>query len=117
MPASTSCTVRRGGFWEPEFPELNSDMNLAGWTKKLSGLPTISVGSVSLNMDFITAFRQAGAEISSIDKLIEMMERGDFDLIAVGRALIVNPDWANKVRAGKLGELTPYSPEALTTLV
>lgn len=109
------CSTRR--FWEPEFPELGSDMNLAGWTRKLSGLPTISVGSVSLNMDFITAFRQAGAEISSIDKLIEMMERGDFDLIAVGRALIVNPDWANKVKAGKLSELTPYSPEALATLV
>ncbi|HXC53697.1 MAG TPA: NADH:flavin oxidoreductase [Rhizomicrobium sp.] len=109
------CSTRR--FWEPEFPELNSDLNLAGWTKKLCGLPTISVGSVSLNMDFITAFRQAGAEISGIDRLIEMMERGDFDLIAVGRALISNPDWANKVRAGKLAELTPYTPEALATLV
>ena len=92
-------------------------MNLAGWTKKIGGKPTISVGSVSLNMDFITAFRQAGAEISGIDALIEMMERGDFDLIAVGRALIANPDWANKVKAGKLAELTPYSPEVLATLV
>ena len=107
------CSTRR--FWEPEFD--GSPMNLAGWTKKLSGKPTISVGSVSLNMDFITAFRQAGAEVSGIDALIEMMERGDFDLIAVGRALIANPDWANKVKAGKLAELTPYSPEVLTTLV
>ena len=46
-----------------------------------------------------------------------MMERGDFDLIAVGRALIVNPDWANKVRAGRLNELTPYDPKSLATLV
>jgi 2,4-dienoyl-CoA reductase-like NADH-dependent reductase (Old Yellow Enzyme family) len=107
------CSTRR--FWEPEFD--GSDMNLAGWTKKISGLPTISVGSVSLNMDFIAAFRQASAEISGIDRLIEMMERGDFDLIAVGRALIVNPDWANKVRAGKLDELTPYDPKSLATLV
>ena len=107
------CSTRR--FWEPEFD--GSPMNLAGWTKKLSGKPTISVGSVSLNMDFITAFRQAGAEISGIDALIEMMERGDFDLIAVGRALIANADWANKVKAGKLAELTPYSPEVLATLV
>jgi 2,4-dienoyl-CoA reductase-like NADH-dependent reductase (Old Yellow Enzyme family) len=106
------CSTRR--FWEPEFE--GSDLNLAGWTKKISGKPTISVGSVSLNMDFITAFRQAGAEISGIERLIEMMERGDFDLIAVGRALIANPDWANMVRAGKLHELTPYSPESLATL-
>jgi len=109
------CSTRR--FWEPEFPELNADLNLAGWTKKITGLPTISVGSVSLNADFITAFRQATAEVSGIEKLIEMMERGDFDLIAVGRALIVNPDWANKVRAGRLNELTPYDPKSLATLV
>jgi 2,4-dienoyl-CoA reductase-like NADH-dependent reductase (Old Yellow Enzyme family) len=107
------CSTRR--FWEPEFE--GSDMNLAGWTRKVSGVPTISVGSVSLNMDFVTGFRQAGAEVTGIDKLVEMMERGDFDLIAVGRALIANPDWANKVRAGKLAELTPYSPQALATLV
>jgi 2,4-dienoyl-CoA reductase-like NADH-dependent reductase (Old Yellow Enzyme family) len=108
------CSTRR--FWEPEFPEEKSDMNLAGWTKKISGKPTISVGSVSLSNDFITAFRQAGAETTGIDKLIEMMERGDFDLIAVGRALIANADWANKVREGRMGELKPYAPEILATL-
>ncbi len=58
------CSTRR--FWEPEFE--GSDLNLAGWTKKLSGKPTISVGSVTLSNDFITAFRQAGAEISGIDR-------------------------------------------------
>jgi len=109
------CSTRR--FWEPEFPDSGSDMNLAGWTKKLSGKPTISVGSVSLNADFITAYRQASAETAGIDRLLEMMERGDFDLIAVGRALIVNPDWPNKVRAGDLDQLKPWTPEALATLV
>jgi 2,4-dienoyl-CoA reductase-like NADH-dependent reductase (Old Yellow Enzyme family) len=107
------CSTRR--FWEPEFD--GSDMNLAGWTRKIGGKPTISVGSVSLNMDFVTGFRQAGAEVAGIDRLIEMMERGDFDLIAVGRALIANPDWANKVRAGKLDELIPYDPKVLAELV
>jgi len=109
------CSTRR--FWEPEFPDSGSDLNLAGWTKKLSGKPTISVGSVSLNADFITAYRQASAETAGIDRLLEMMERGDFDLIAVGRALIVNPDWPNKVRAGHLDRLKPWTPEALATLV
>jgi 2,4-dienoyl-CoA reductase-like NADH-dependent reductase (Old Yellow Enzyme family) len=109
------CSTRR--FWEPEFPEEGSDMNLAGWTKKLSGKPTMTVGSVSLNADFITAFRAAGAETTGIDRLIEMLARGDFDLVAVGRALIVNPDWANKVRAGAFDQLRPYTPEALGNLV
>jgi 2,4-dienoyl-CoA reductase-like NADH-dependent reductase (Old Yellow Enzyme family) len=109
------CSTRR--FWEPEFAESGSDLNLAGWTKKLSGLPTITVGSVSLNQDFITSFRQSGAQTAGIERLIEMMERGDFDLVAVGRALIVNPDWANKVRAGRFTDLKDYEPQALTNLV
>jgi len=108
------CSTRR--FWEPEFAEDGSDMNLAGWTKKLSGLPTMTVGSVSLNADFITAFTKAGAETASIERLLEMLARGDFDLVAVGRALIVNPDWPNKVRAGQMDQLKPYTPEALATL-
>jgi len=109
------CSTRR--FSEPEFPETGSDMNLAGWTKKLSGKPTMTVGSVSLNADFITAYRAAGAETTGIDRLLEMLARGDFDLVAVGRALIVNPDWPNKVRAGQFDQLKPYAPEALATLV
>ena len=74
-------------------------------------------GSVSLNADFITAFTKAGAETAGIDRLLEMLARGDFDLVAVGRALIVNPDWPNKVRAGQMDQLKPYTPEALATLV
>jgi 2,4-dienoyl-CoA reductase-like NADH-dependent reductase (Old Yellow Enzyme family) len=107
------CSTRR--FWEPEFE--GSDMNLAGWTKKLSGVPTMSVGSVSLNMDFISSFTKAETDDSGLDKLVAMMERGDFDMIAVGRALIANADWPNKVRAGKMAELKNYSPESLATLV
>ncbi len=109
------CSTRR--FWEPEFPDEGSDMNLAGWTKKLSGKPTMTVGSVSLNADFITAFHAAGAQTTGIDRLLEMLARGDFDLVAVGRALIVNPDWPNKIRAGRFDQLKPYVPESLATLL
>jgi 2,4-dienoyl-CoA reductase-like NADH-dependent reductase (Old Yellow Enzyme family) len=108
------CSTRR--FWEPEFPDTGSDLNLAGWTKKLSGKPTITVGSVSLNEDFITAYRSKGAETASIDRLLEMLGRGDFDLVAIGRALIVNADWPNKVRAGQFDQLKSYTPDALATL-
>jgi 2,4-dienoyl-CoA reductase-like NADH-dependent reductase (Old Yellow Enzyme family) len=108
------CSTRR--FWEPEFPDTGSDLNLAGWTKKISGLPTITVGSVSLNQDFINAYRDRGAGTADIDRLLEMTARGDFDLIAVGRALIVNPDWPKKIREGRADELKAYDPEALTTL-
>ena len=106
-------------FWEPEFPELDKNLNLAGWTKKVTGLPTMTVGSVSLNEDFIVAFRQKGTETNEthLDNLLKMLERGDFDMVAVGRALIVNPDWANKIRAGHFDQLVAYDPNALAELV
>ncbi|HWA31354.1 MAG TPA: NADH:flavin oxidoreductase, partial [Rhizomicrobium sp.] len=112
------CSTRR--FWEPEFPETGSDMNLAGWTKKISGLPTMTVGSVSLSGDFITNGFRSSADLDTgahMGGLIKMLERGDFDLVAVGRALIVNADWPKKIREGHMDQLKPWSPEALATLI
>jgi Zn-finger nucleic acid-binding protein len=45
------------------------------------------------------------------------LDRGDFDLVAVGRALIVNPDWPNKIHAGQFDRLAGFDPKALETLV
>ncbi|MNI89474.1 hypothetical protein D3C73_1468760 [compost metagenome] len=92
-------------------------MNLAGWTKKLTGKPTITVGSVGLDTDFMSGFTEGkGAANTNIDGLLERLSREEFDLVAVGRALLVDPAWANKVREGKLDELVPFSTEALRTL-
>ncbi|MEQ1752927.1 MAG: NADH:flavin oxidoreductase [Micropepsaceae bacterium] len=106
------CSTRR--FWEPEFE--GSDLNLAGWVKKITGLPVITVGSVGLNQEFIATYQGQSAGPASLDRLIEMFNRGDFDLVAVGRALIVNPEWANQVKAGKFSELKPFSLESLPVL-
>ncbi len=108
------CSTRR--FWEPEF--AGSDMNLAGWTKKLSGKPAITVGSVSLDQDFFTSLAGKPAERTTADlgRLVEMLARGDFDLVAVGRALLQDPNWVQKVRAGQLDQLAPFDPAVLKVL-
>jgi 2,4-dienoyl-CoA reductase-like NADH-dependent reductase (Old Yellow Enzyme family) len=109
------CSQRR--FWEPEFAD--SDLNLAGWVKKITGLPTITVGSVSLNADFIPEPGQATfreAEPASMERLLEMLERGDFDMVAVGRALIANADWAQQVRQGDTSGLKAFRKEMLAAL-
>lgn len=106
------CSQRR--FWEPAFE--GSDLNVAGWAKKLTGKPTISVGSVGLSGEFTAAYSGEVAKPASLDRLVEMMERGDFDLIAVGRALLQDPDWAEKVRAGRTSELKDFSRDAMATL-
>jgi len=110
------CSQRR--FWEPEFPEIDGaqGLNFAGWARKLTGVPTISVGSVGLSGEFIAAFGGESSSSVGIDQLIERMERDEFDLIAVGRALISDAQWAAKVRDGKAAELTGFNPAALATL-
>jgi 2,4-dienoyl-CoA reductase-like NADH-dependent reductase (Old Yellow Enzyme family) len=108
------CSTRR--FWEPEF--AGSDLNLAGWTKKLTGKPAITVGSVTLNEDVMTSFAAAGtAGVTGLDSLLERLERDEFDLVAIGRSLIVNPGWAEIVRRRALQELRPFDRAVLGELV
>ena len=110
------CSTRR--FWEPEFE--GSVLNLAGWTRKITGHPTITVGSVGLSDEFIplpgeATFREA--EPASLDQLVARMEAEEFDLVAVGRAILANPEWANLVKAGRSEELRPFEKEMLLSLV
>ncbi|RZJ40766.1 MAG: 12-oxophytodienoate reductase, partial [Brevundimonas sp.] len=106
------CSQRR--FWEPEFE--GSDLNFAGWTKKLLNKPTITVGSVGLDGEFIAAFGGAGSKPASLDGLIERLERDEFDLVAVGRALLADPQWVQKIRDGRLDELKDFDRSALMSL-
>jgi 2,4-dienoyl-CoA reductase-like NADH-dependent reductase (Old Yellow Enzyme family) len=110
------CSTRR--FWEPEFE--GSDLNLAGWTRKITGKPAITVGSVGLSADFIpapgeTAFR--AAEPASLDELVRRMEADEFDLVAVGRALIANPAWVRLVQEQRLADIRAYDSGMLEALV
>ncbi|OJW71502.1 MAG: 12-oxophytodienoate reductase [Sphingomonadales bacterium 63-6] len=110
------CSQRR--FWEPEFPEIDGEngLNFAGWAKKITGVPTISVGSVGLSGEFFGAFAGQGSEVSPLDKLVERMERDEFDLIAVGRALLTDPQWVRKVKAGDFDHLLGFEPASLAEL-
>jgi 2,4-dienoyl-CoA reductase-like NADH-dependent reductase (Old Yellow Enzyme family) len=44
------------------------------------------------------------------------MDADEFDLIAVGRALLSDPQWPTKVRQGRLDELQPFEKHALAAL-
>ncbi|OCC23725.1 12-oxophytodienoate reductase [Croceicoccus estronivorus] len=108
------CSQRR--FWEPEFAD--SDRNLAGWVKAIGGKPTITVGSVGLSTDSIsTNYLEAGtpAAPSPLTQLLRMLDRGDFDLVAVGRALLQDWEWARKIRDNRIDELRAYTAEAVAT--
>ncbi|AKG04917.1 MULTISPECIES: NADH:flavin oxidoreductase [Salimicrobium] len=103
------CSTRR--FWEPEFE--GSDLNLAGWTKKLSGKPVISVGSVGLDGVF-TDFSGAGK--ANLDGLVDKIDNEEFDLVAIGRSLLMDPEWVKKVQEGRTDDLLAFSKDALHKL-
>lgn len=107
------CSQRR--FWEPEFE--GSDLNFAGWAKKITGKATISVGSVGLDGDFFGAFAGKSSEPTSLDELVRRMDRGDFDLVAVGRPLLADANWVEKIKNNRTEDLKGFSKAALMELV
>ncbi len=101
-------------FWEPEF--TGSGLNLAGWTKKISGLPVITVGSVGLDLDFTASFGGQASKTRHIDDLLERLANEEFDLVAVGRALIGDPAWGKKVHEGRVQDIRLFEPADLQKL-
>lgn len=104
-------------FWEPAFD--GSELTLAAWTRKLAGKPVIAVGSVTLCNDFKSPQGKIVAETDTgqLELLERSLARGDFDLIAIGRALLANPDWVEIVRGGRLDDMRPFSKTMIDELV
>ncbi len=103
-------------FWELAFD--GSPLSLAGWAKQITGKAVITVGSVGLKQDF-TEFFASGADAEqqgSVSVLTERLQNREFDLIAVGRALLADPEWAAKIHDGRLDELKPFHAEAVGKL-
>ena len=114
------CSTRR--FWDPEFE--GSDLSMAAWSRKLSGKPVIAVGSVTLHGDFTRIETQGiglrgmadARPTANLDQVERALERGDFDLIAIGRAMLANPDWLTRVRAGEASQIAAFSRDHIKVL-
>jgi 2,4-dienoyl-CoA reductase-like NADH-dependent reductase (Old Yellow Enzyme family) len=96
-------------FWTPEWE--GSDFGLAGWVKSFTDAAVIAVGSIGLDIDVMATLtgheaRPTGA--SRIDELVRRFERGDFDLVSVGRSQIGDPQWVAKMMAGRPGDIRAF---------
>jgi 2,4-dienoyl-CoA reductase-like NADH-dependent reductase (Old Yellow Enzyme family) len=108
------CSTRR--YWQPEFE--GSDLNLAGWIKKLTGKPTMTVGNIGLaDGDFMTTFyaERKGSPNASVEPLEAMLERGEVDLAVAGRVLLADARWPEKIRTGS-ADLIPFEVEMAEAL-
>ena len=106
--------------WEPAFE--GSEDNLATWTRRVSGKPVITVGSVGLDKEFRVGHftREENPDANSRVDLLQL-EQGvlddRYDLIAVGRAILADPNWTNKVRDNRLQDIKHFDVSALDELV
>ncbi|MDO8941782.1 MAG: NADH:flavin oxidoreductase [Desulfobacterales bacterium] len=108
-------------FWEPAFQ--GSPLGLAAWAKKVTGKTAMAVGSVTLASEFKSDIEQGKGgmaeslvSVKELEALAEMLAREEFDLVAIGRAMIANPDWATRVKSGRAAELKPFRKDALASL-
>ena len=94
----------------PAFP--GSDLSLAGWTKKITGVPVIGVGSVGLATEFQPGKRDGDPiEPAPVDRLLAQFTAEELDIVAIGRALLADPGWVNRLRDDTLGGFTGYHAE------
>jgi len=82
-------------YQEPAFKD--SPLTLAGWTKKLSGRPCMAVGGIGLSKDLPGTFENGSESLDNLPDVRSRIASGEFDLIAVGRSILGDPDWVNKV--------------------
>lgn len=104
-------------FWLPGF--AGSEKTLAAWARQITGKSTMTIGGVGVERP-LNAFEAGVSEPATFDRLADLvrgMNRGDFDLIGVGRALIPDPEWVNKVQARDFASIIPASRAAYDTLV
>ncbi|WP_436535693.1 NADH:flavin oxidoreductase [Actinoplanes sp. HUAS TT8] len=101
----TGLHVSTRRYWLPGFD--GSPLTLAGWTKKVTGLPVVAIGSVGVAQAF-RGENEEPAPTLSVGPLLELFERGEFDLVALGRALLSEPAWPTRLREGRLDEIRPY---------
>jgi 2,4-dienoyl-CoA reductase-like NADH-dependent reductase (Old Yellow Enzyme family) len=99
-------------FTAPAFE--GSELGLAGWAKKLTGKPTIAVGGVGLDKDLQSSFAQPTIMVDNLAKVAERIERVEFDLIGVGRALLMDAQWVPRTRQGQ--QVNPFRLDAYASL-
>ncbi|MBK6492625.1 MAG: NADH:flavin oxidoreductase [Sphingomonadales bacterium] len=82
-----------------------TDMGLAAWIRKLSGKPTMTVGGIGFDKELAASFAQPTSAIDNLAEVVRRFEGGEYDLVALGRALLMDPAWVLKAQAG-----VPFEP-------
>lgn len=103
-------------FYDVEFD--GSALGVSGWAKRLTSMPVIAVGSVGLDIDLFNYFFDHDREpqltsLKHFADLVERFEHNEFDMIAIGRSLLADPKFLQKMRDGKYEDIVVFTKEAV----
>ncbi|MFA5629974.1 MAG: NADH:flavin oxidoreductase [Porticoccaceae bacterium] len=96
----------------PPFEE--SPLSLAGWTRKLTGKPTMMVGGTGVQRGKYDPATKPPTTVNNLDQVMAKFENEEFDLLCVGRSLVNDPSWVQKVVKGE--EFLPFDPQSMREL-
>jgi 2,4-dienoyl-CoA reductase-like NADH-dependent reductase (Old Yellow Enzyme family) len=99
-------------FSTPAF--AGSNMGLAGWARTLTGKPSMTVGGIGFDKELAKSFAEPTKAINNLDEVLRRFARDEFDLVALGRALLMDADWVEKARTG--APFKPFNLAAYATL-
>ena len=77
----------------------------------------MTVGGVGLNGGMYDSQKQGLSQAANnLGLVAERFGRDEFDLVGVGRALLADPEWANKIKSGHAEAIVPFTPQVLGAL-
>jgi 2,4-dienoyl-CoA reductase-like NADH-dependent reductase (Old Yellow Enzyme family) len=88
-----------------------SPLNISGWTRKLINKPVVMVGGTGVRRDRYESALTPPQVVDNVDEVMERYAAGEFDLLAIGRALLNDPDWLQRARTGE--PFLPFNPVCL----
>lgn len=97
-------------FDRPAWP--GSDLSLAGWARRLTDATVMAVGSVGIKGDITDMLRQRESSpclLASLGEVQRRFQAEEFDLLAIGRSSIADPDFVIKLQQGRFDEVRPFS--------
>ena len=88
-----------------------SPLNISGWTRKLINKPVVMVGGTGVRRDRYESALTPPQVVDNVDEVMERYAAGEFDLLAIGRALLNDPNWLKRARTGE--PFLPFNPACL----
>ncbi|WP_321390680.1 hypothetical protein [Emcibacter sp.] len=78
-----------------------SPLNISAWTRKLVDRPVVMVGGTGVRRERHESALKPPQVVDNVDEIMERFAAGEFDFLAIGRALLNDPNWLQRARTGE----------------